>query len=53
MNLQKQHDDVSGKTRREWTETVVTTFDRRKHISEKLGKWEQQRWMIYQKGGFT
>jgi hypothetical protein len=43
MNLQKQHDDVSGKTRREWTETVVATFDRRKHISGKREKWEQQR----------
>ena len=43
MNLQKQRDDVSGKTRREWTETVISTSDRRKHMSGKLEKWEQQK----------
>jgi hypothetical protein len=42
LNLQKQHDDVSGKTRRELAETVAATFSRRKHTAGKLEKWEKQ-----------
>lgn len=34
MNLQKQHDDLSGiKSRREWAETVAAPFDRRKYTA--------------------
>ena len=43
--LQKQHEDGSGKTRREIAETVAATFDRRQHTAKKLDKWAKE-WVL-------
>ena len=43
--LQKQHEDVSGKTRREIAETVAATFGRRQHTAKKLDKWAKE-WVL-------
>ena len=45
INMQKPHENLSEKIRREFAETVAGTFDRGRHTAEKIVKWERQ-WMV-------